>query len=73
MVQGDEAMESVRIIEGWTLRQLREALARAPQLKSTTAGMDEAQLMAAVGSAGMAAEGRFFPDNLPLQPRCQRT
>jgi UPF0755 protein len=62
MVQGDEAMESVRIIEGWTLRQLREALARAPELKPTTAGMDDAQLMAAVGSPGLAAEGRFFPD-----------
>ncbi len=62
MVQGDETMESVRIIEGWTLRQLREALARAPQLKPSTAGMDDAQLMAAVGSPGVAAEGRFFPD-----------
>ncbi len=62
MVQGDEAMESVRFIEGWTFRQMREALARAPELKPTTAGMDEAQLMAAVGSPGIPAEGRFFPD-----------
>ncbi len=62
MVQGDEAMEQVRFIEGWTLRQLRAALASAPQLKPTTAGMDDAQLMAAVGSPGVPAEGRFFPD-----------
>ena len=62
MVQGDETMESVLVVEGWTLRQLRDALARAPQLKATTAGMNDAELMAAVGSPGLAAEGRFFPD-----------
>ncbi len=27
MVQGDETLEQVRLIEGWTLRQLRAALA----------------------------------------------
>jgi len=62
MVQGDEALESVRLIEGWTFRQFREALARAPHLKPATAGMDEAALMAAIGAPGQAAEGRFFPD-----------
>jgi UPF0755 protein len=62
MVQGDEALESVRLIEGWTFRQFREALARAPHLKPVTAGMDEAGLMAAIGAPGQAAEGRFFPD-----------
>jgi UPF0755 protein len=63
MVQGDETLETVRLIEGWTLRQFRQALAKAPQLKPATAGMREAELMAAVGApAGQAAEGRFFPD-----------
>lgn len=62
MVRGDEAMEAVRIIEGWTLRQMRQALAEAPELKPTTAQMTEAELMAEVGSPGMPAEGRFFPD-----------
>ena len=62
MVQGDEALEQVRFIEGWTLRQLRAALAQAPHLKPISAGMNEAQLMAAVGAQGQAGEGRFFPD-----------
>jgi UPF0755 protein len=62
MVQGDETLEQVRFIEGWTLRQLRAALAQAPHLKPTTAGMSEAELMAALGAPGQAAEGRFFPD-----------
>ncbi len=62
LVQGDELLERVRFIEGWTLRQLRAELARAPHLKPTTTGMPEAELMAALGSPGVAAEGRFFPD-----------
>ena len=62
MVQGDETLERVRFIEGWTLRQLRAALARAPHLKPATAGWTEAQLMAALGAPALPAEGRFFPD-----------
>ncbi len=62
MVRGDEVLEQVRFIEGWTLRQLRAALARAPHLKPATASLDDAQLMAALGAPGLAAEGRFFPD-----------
>ena len=62
MVQGDEAFERVRLIEGWTFRQFRAALAQAPHLKPASAGLDEAALMAAIGQAGVAAEGRFFPD-----------
>ena len=62
MVQGDEALEQVRFIEGWTLRQMRAALAQAPHLKPTTAGVNEAELMTALGAPGQAGEGRFFPD-----------
>jgi UPF0755 protein len=62
MVRGDEVMSSVRLIEGWTFRQFRAELARAPHLKQTTVALDEAQLMEAVGAKGQAAEGRFYPD-----------
>ena len=62
MVRGDEVLQSVRFIEGWTVAQLREALAKAPWLKPASRGMDEAALMAAIGASGVPAEGRFFPD-----------
>ncbi|HLL11741.1 MAG TPA: endolytic transglycosylase MltG, partial [Rubrivivax sp.] len=62
MVQGDESLAHVRFIEGWTLRQLRDELAKAPHLKQSTAALDEAALMAAVGAPGQPGEGRFFPD-----------
>ena len=62
MVQGDEAFERVRLIEGWTFRQFRAALAAAPHLKPSAASLAEAELMAAIGLPGVAAEGRFHPD-----------
>ncbi|MBL0726664.1 endolytic transglycosylase MltG [Piscinibacter sp. HJYY11] len=62
MVKGDEVMASVRLIEGWTFRQFRAELAKAPDLKQATAGMSEAELMAAIGAPGVRAEGRFYPD-----------
>ncbi len=62
LVQGDESLERLRVIEGWTFRQLRAALAAAPHLKPLSAAMAEAELMAAIGLPGVPAEGRFFPD-----------
>ena len=62
MVQGEVMMERVRFIEGWTFRQLRAELARAPHLRPETRVMSDAQLMAALGAAGQHPEGRFFPD-----------
>jgi len=62
MVQGEETLETVRFIEGWTLRQVRAELARSPHLKPASATLSDAELMAALGRPGVAAEGRFFPD-----------
>ena len=62
MVQGDEAFERVRLIEGWTFRQFRAALAAAPHLKASGAALTETELMAAIGLPGVAGEGRFHPD-----------
>jgi UPF0755 protein len=62
MVRGDEVLESVRFIEGWTFKQLRAELARATALKPVTATLSDEQLMAALGAPGVAPEGRFFPD-----------
>ena len=62
MVRGDEVLESVRLAEGATFAQLREALARAPALKAATRELSDAQLMAALGEPAQAPEGRFFPD-----------
>ena len=62
MVQGDEQLESVRLIEGWTFRQFRAELARTTTLKHDTATLTDDQIMAMLGAPGMSPEGRFFPD-----------
>ena len=62
MVRGEEVMESVRLVEGSSFAQMREALAKAPALKASTREMSGAQLMAALGEPTVAPEGRFFPD-----------
>jgi len=62
IVQGEETLEQLRFIEGWTVRQLRTELARVPHLRHTITAMSDAELMAALGEPGASAEGRFFPD-----------
>lgn len=62
MVRGDQILEQLRLIEGWNWRQVRAALAAAPALKPRTAALSDAEIMAALGDAGVSPEGRFFPD-----------
>lgn len=62
LVRGEEALRALTLVEGWTFRQVRQALAREDQLKPETRDMTEAALMQALGRPGVAAEGRFFPD-----------
>ncbi len=50
------------IVEGWNIRQLRNALKAATPLKQSTARMSDAELMAALGHAGQHPEGRFLPE-----------
>jgi UPF0755 protein len=62
MVRGDETLESLRLIEGWNFRQVREALAKAPHLKPSTHDMSDAQVAAALGLQENSVEGLLFPD-----------
>ncbi|MFP7723748.1 endolytic transglycosylase MltG [Lysobacter sp. A3-1-A15] len=50
------------IVEGWNIRELRAALARAKPLEQESAELDDAALMARLGQAGQHPEGRFLPE-----------
>jgi UPF0755 protein len=52
----------VTIVEGWNIRQVREALRKADNLKPESAKLSDAQLMQALERPGVHPEGRFFPD-----------
>jgi UPF0755 protein len=62
LVRGEEALRSVTLVEGWTFRQVREALGRAEQLKPDSQSMTPANIMHQLGKPGTPAEGHFFPD-----------
>jgi UPF0755 protein len=62
LVRGEFAQESLAVIEGWTFRQMREAIAAHQHLKHDTANLSEKELLAKVAPNFEHAEGLFFPD-----------
>jgi UPF0755 protein len=62
LVRGEFAQESLAIIEGWTFKQMRQAIASHKGLKQDTASWTEKELLAKVAPEHSKAEGLFFPD-----------
>jgi UPF0755 protein len=60
--RGEENLKAISLIDGWTFRQFRAALAKAEGLKHDAKGLSDEELMAQLGMPGVAPEGRFFPD-----------
>jgi UPF0755 protein len=59
---GALVQHSVTIVEGWTFRELRKALADEPTLEHTVTGLADAEVMTRLGEEGRHPEGLFFPD-----------
>mgnify|MGYP002423690512 FL=1 len=76
LVRGDVLMTEIRFVEGWTFRQMREAIDANPDLVHDTRGVDEAELLRRVGASVARsvdasvdrAEGLFFPDTYAFSP-----
>jgi len=62
LVRGEFAQEQLTIIEGWTFRQMRQAVAAHKGLKHDTIALSDTELMALVSPEFKAPEGLFFPD-----------
>jgi UPF0755 protein len=62
LARGDVIQQRITIIEGWSFRTLRAALAANPGLEAETAGLGEAEIMARLGRKGVHPEGRFLPE-----------
>lgn len=62
LVRGEFAQESLTIIEGWTFKQMRAAMAASASLKHDTAGMSDTELMEKISTEYKTPEGLFFPD-----------
>lgn len=62
LARGDVSLRAVTVVEGWSFRQMRAALAKAEALKPDTQNLSDADIMKLLGREGVPAEGRFFPD-----------
>ena len=62
LARGEESLRAVTLVEGWNIRQVREALSKAEQLRQDTRGLDADSLMKLLQRPGVSPEGRFFPD-----------
>jgi UPF0755 protein len=62
MVRGDETLENLRLIDGWTFRQVRQALADAPHLKQTISVLSDEQVAKLLDLPAGVIEGHIFPD-----------
>jgi UPF0755 protein len=60
--RGEVVQYNLTLVEGWSFRQVREALVRESKLDLTLSELDDEQLMARLGQPGVNPEGRFFPD-----------
>lgn len=68
LVRGDVLLTEIRFIEGWTFRQMREAIDTHSDLAHDTRGLTEAALLGLIGADERRAEGLFFPDTYAFSP-----
>lgn len=62
MASGQVVQYSFTLVDGWTFKQVREALAKAPKLVHNSAALNDAQIMQRLGATGKNPEGRFLPE-----------
>lgn len=60
--QGKVVLEQLTVVEGATFRDFLDELDRHPRVEHTLRSQSPAQIMAALGHAGVSPEGEFFPD-----------
>ncbi|MCB2018999.1 MAG: endolytic transglycosylase MltG [Hydrogenophaga sp.] len=62
LVNGEQAMRSLTLVEGWSFREMMLVVQSSPDLTQDLEGLDGAGVMARIGFPGLHPEGRFFPD-----------
>ena len=62
LTRGDVTQADVKVIEGWTFRQMRAALDASPFLRHDTLGVADAEILKRLGAGESHPEGLFFPD-----------
>jgi UPF0755 protein len=68
LARGDMTQRQITLVEGWSYRQIRQALRDNPDIKQTLAGVDDAELLKRLGSDAASMEGQIFPDTYIFAP-----
>ena len=61
-VQGKVLQHSFTLVEGWTFKQVLQAMESHPELVNTLAGLSDQEIMARIGHPDDHPEGRFLPE-----------
>jgi UPF0755 protein len=62
MALGKVLQRDVTIVDGWTFRDVLQALNKADKLQHETVGIDDATIMQKIGAPGQKPEGWFLPE-----------
>jgi UPF0755 protein len=68
LARGDMTQRQITFLEGWTYRQIRQALRANPDVKQTLGETTDEELMERLGSEIKQPEGLFFPDTYIFTP-----
>lgn len=66
IVRGEFSQFSFALIEGWTFKQMRQAILQNPYLQHDTAGMSDQEIILKLSPDYQQPEGLFFPDTYLL-------
>jgi len=62
LIRGEFSLASLSIIEGWTFKQMRQAVEEHPELNHETINLSDVELLAKITTEYKTPEGLFFPD-----------
>lgn len=62
LTRGDVTQGELTLIEGWTFRQLRAAMAANTDLRGDSRNLQDAEILKRLGAGEEQPEGLFFPD-----------
>ena len=62
LTQGDATQSAFVIVEGWSFRELKQALRANPDIVKTVVDLPDAELLRRIGASESPPEGLFFPD-----------
>jgi UPF0755 protein len=68
LARGDMTQRQITFVEGWTFKQIRQALRENPDIKQTLGDVDDAELLRRLGAHAPSMEGLIFPDTYVFTP-----